>query len=187
VGNVIFIILITLWAMLDFYVLFFMQKRDHKVKREKKSKFVIIFGIIIGMLTGPFFIEGAKETYMLPFITSRFIGLFVISIGLIVRVIAILQLGQHFSKDIDIFENKKVYQNGLYKYVRHPSYLGEIMIFLGVALVYNDLIASLIAFIVPTLAFIYRIEVEERFLLTYMQADYEAYQKKTKRLLPFIY
>lgn len=179
--------LIGLWVIMDFYILIFYKSRKNKLAIERKSKYVMLVLISAGMLSGPFLVEGAKEAFQEPFWLLRQIGLLIILAGIIVRIIAIRQLGENFSKDVDVHQDKSLYQRGLYRFVRHPSYLGELMIFLGVAIVYDHWLASLLAFILPTLAFVYRIQVEEKMLLSFFPVEYADYMKKTKKLIPFIY
>ncbi len=185
--HILFWVLIGLWVVMDFYILIFYKNRKDKLAIERRSKYVMVILISAGMLSGPFLVEGSREAFQEPFWWLRQIGLVIILAGIIVRIIAIRQLGENFSRDVDVHQDKNLYQQGLYRFVRHPSYLGEVMIFLGVAIVYHHWLASLLAFVLPTLAFVYRIQVEEKMLLSFFPVAYADYMKKTKKLVPFIY
>ncbi|MHB8260696.1 MAG: isoprenylcysteine carboxylmethyltransferase family protein [Bacteroidia bacterium] len=54
----------------------------------------------------------------------QLIGISVIIIGILLRLLAIKQLGRFFTVNVTIRENHQLMQNGLYKYLRHPSYTG---------------------------------------------------------------
>jgi protein-S-isoprenylcysteine O-methyltransferase Ste14 len=186
-GQTIFFIAVGMWVLLDIYVMLIHGRRQRNKYIEKKSKYLIIVMILLGMLVPPFLIPGTKEAFMEPFTTLRYGSVLFILIGITIRLIAIFQLKNNFSGNVAIQEKKVLHQHGLYTYIRHPSYLGEIFNFLGVAIAYNLLISSLFAFIIPSLAFIYRIKIEERVLISYFEKDYIDYQKKTKKIIPFIY
>ncbi len=185
-GHIIFFIIVALWVLLDGYIMLFHNKKGSHYTVEKTSKYVIILGILFGMGAGQLFLE-SRIAFSEPFTFFRYFGLLVMVLGLIIRMIAIWQLGKSFTDHIMIQKEKTLFKQGLYKFIRHPSYLGEMMIFIGVSLVYAYPLSSWIAFIVPTGAFLYRIHVEERALVKHYQEHYTTYQKETKKIIPFLY
>jgi len=82
---------------------------------------------------------------------------------------------------------QKLNRSGLYRFVRHPSYLGLELIFLAFALHSRNWTCFAVVFIPPTLALLYRIHVEETALRLAFGADYDDYSSNTKRLIPGIY
>ena len=76
--------------------------------------------------------------------------------------------------------------HGLYRCVRHPSYLGELMGFLGVAVAFHHPLSSTLAFGLPLLGFLYRIALEERVLREHFGQEYARYAATTKRLIPYL-
>ena len=108
-------------------------------------------------------------------------------IGLLIRIIAILTLKQQFTYTVTNIENHELIQTGLYKKIRHPGYSGQLIIFLGIATSLSNWI-SILAMIIPVLmGYSYRIRVEEKFLIEQMGSKYLDYQKRTKKLIPWIY
>jgi protein-S-isoprenylcysteine O-methyltransferase Ste14 len=77
--------------------------------------------------------------------------------------------------------------NGPYKYIRHPAYSGIILFFIGYGLSSSNLLSIIIATILPTIALLYRIRIEEVALINGMGKEYEEYQEKTKKLIPGIW
>ena len=107
--------------------------------------------------------------------------------GLAIRWWSILTLGQLFTVDVAIHRDHTLVETGLYKYIRHPSYAGLLMAFLGLGVAYANWL-SILALVVPiTLAIVNRIAKEEVALRGALGEPYAAYCARTKRLLPFLY
>jgi protein-S-isoprenylcysteine O-methyltransferase Ste14 len=78
-------------------------------------------------------------------------------------------------------------KTGLYRWMRHPSYTGLILIFLAAGLHTHNWISFLIITIPTTAALLYRIHVEEIALREHFGEEYIAYSRETRRLIPGIY
>jgi protein-S-isoprenylcysteine O-methyltransferase Ste14 len=169
--------------------LIFLLKRskssETKVKRDKLS--APIFWIVIP--ASIFF--GAHTSEYCQIIGNYrpiFIGAIItIIIGLIIRWTAILQLKKAFTIDVAIAHDHKIKKDGLYKIIRHPSYLGLILEFFGFSLMFNSWSSAFIITMPLLFALIYRMKIEEELLVNTFGSDYQEYMKKTKRLLPGIY
>ena len=117
----------------------------------------------------------------------RSLSVAVIVIGLWIRWTAIFTLGRAFSANVAIQHSQKVYKTGLYRFVRHPSYLGLLLIFLAIGLHSRNWI-GLTVMMVPTAgALWYRIHIEEAILTQAFGDEYRTYIRATKRLIPRIY
>ena len=119
--------------------------------------------------------------------SAHTIGAVVIIFGMLVRFSAILQLGKFFTVDVTIRHGHEIVQKGLYRVMRHPSYTGALLSFAGFGLVQDNWFSLAVIFIPVLFAMLKRIAVEERALLQHFGEAYEAYRKKTWRLIPFIY
>lgn len=117
----------------------------------------------------------------------RWASLAVLAAGLAIRWTAILTLGKSFSANVAIRESQKLHRTGLYRFVRHPSYLGLLLVFLAVGLHARNWISLALAVVPTTLALFYRIQVEERALHEAFGEEYAAYSRDTKRLLPGVF
>jgi protein-S-isoprenylcysteine O-methyltransferase Ste14 len=108
-------------------------------------------------------------------------------LGLAIRWTAIVTLGKSFSANVAIRESQKVHRTGLYRFVRHPSYLGLLLVFLAVGLDARNWISLILAVVPTTLALFYRIHVEEKALRDAFGEEYAAYSRETKRLVPGVF
>ena len=81
----------------------------------------------------------------------------------------------------------RLIDTGPYRFVRHPSYTGALMAFLGLAPCLANW-ASLAVMLVPVLlVFLRRMHVEEDALLQAFGNQYRDYMRRTKRLIPAVY
>lgn len=117
----------------------------------------------------------------------RPLSLFLIAAGMAIRIVAILTLGKLFSANVAIKGLQTVVRTGLYQFVRHPSYVGLLIIFLAIGLHSCNWLCLALAFAPTSAALLYRIHIEEAALRDAFGDDYVAYSKTTKRLIPGIY
>jgi protein-S-isoprenylcysteine O-methyltransferase Ste14 len=108
-------------------------------------------------------------------------------VGLFIRIRSILILKQHFTYTVTKIEGHELIQTGFYKSIRHPGYLGQLLIFTGIATSMSNWLSILLMIIPVLIGFVYRISVEERFMTEQLGQKYLDYQKRTKRLIPKIY
>ena len=115
------------------------------------------------------------------------IGAILCIAGLVIRISSILTLKQHFTYTVKKIDKHELIDTGLYKNIRHPGYLGQLLIFFGISVAFSNW-ASMILMILPVLfGFLYRIKIEERFLIEHMGQTYLDYQKRTNKLIPVLY
>jgi protein-S-isoprenylcysteine O-methyltransferase Ste14 len=117
----------------------------------------------------------------------RPVALGMLILGLGVRAAAIVTLGRAFSANVATRAGQRLERSGLYNLVRHPSYLGLELIFLAFALHTRTWACFAVVLIPPTLAVLYRIDIEETALRLAFGGEYESYSRDTKRLIPGVY
>lgn len=107
--------------------------------------------------------------------------------GITIRWVAILSLKRYFTVKISILKDHKLKTNGLYALVRHPSYSGLILQYLGIGLAMHSfwLMALLQVGVWSTL--LLRLKLEEAALEAHFGAQWKTYAAHTKRLIPFVY
>ena len=108
-------------------------------------------------------------------------------LGLAIRWTAILTLGTRFSTNVAIHAAQTLRTTGPYRWVRHPSYTGMLVIFAAIGLYERNWISLAVVLVLPTAALLYRIHVEEMALTEAFGKQYLEYSEVTKRLLPGIY
>ena len=142
----------------------------------------IVVSMTLGILIVIYWAAPIFNTNML-----LYLGSILIVIGMLIRFIAIRTLGKFFTVNLAVHGNHRLIMTGLYKYIRHPSYTGSLLSFVGFGLSLNNWL-SLIIIVVPILVtFINRINIEEKLLLEQFGSEFEDYKKRTKRLIPMIY
>jgi protein-S-isoprenylcysteine O-methyltransferase len=107
--------------------------------------------------------------------------------GLLLRWWAIITLGRFFTVDVTIEKDHELVERGPFRLVRHPSYTGVLLAFVGFALSLRNWAALLVILVPIFAAFIRRMNVEEDALSRALGSRYADYMRRTKRLVPFVY
>jgi len=115
------------------------------------------------------------------------VALAVMLFGLGLRVWAAVTLGGYYTRTLMTTKDHKVVTTGPYARIRHPAYLGVILLWSGFGVLSGSLV---IAFVFPVMfvaVYLYRISVEEKMLVGELGEDYVQYQQKTRKLIPAVY
>lgn len=107
--------------------------------------------------------------------------------GLALRWYAIVYLGRLFTVNVAIAVDHPVIDSGPYRYIRHPSYSGALLVFLGLGLSFGNVVSLLLLVVLPWLALSRRMGIEERALVRALGEPYGRYMARTKRLIPGLY
>ena len=105
-------------------------------------------------------------------------------LGLALRIWAIAALGGAFRTTVEVDPGQAVVSTGPYRWVRHPSYSGLLLIVTGCGLAAGNWLALAICIALPPPELLWRIHVEEAELTGVLGDRYRAYQAQTKRLIP---
>jgi protein-S-isoprenylcysteine O-methyltransferase Ste14 len=116
----------------------------------------------------------------------RWLGVVLFAAGGVLRLWPVFVLGRRFSGLVAIQPGHKLVTTGVYSIIRHPSYLGLLVNALGWGLAFRSGVGVLLAalMLVPLLA---RIRAEEALLHAQFGAEYDAYRRRTSRLIPGLY
>lgn len=117
---------------------------------------------------------------------SFFIGLLICLFGSFLRLRAKLELGEFFTYQIGVCKDQKLIQTGVYTNIRHPSYLGLCMLFLGSGVMHFSAIL-LLTFVQMCVSVPIRVAKEEAMLADKFGADFERYCEKRWKLLPYVW
>ena len=162
-----------------------LKKRLNSKEKENEQKFVVILSLF--MFIAGFVVAGLDYRFswlVLPkWITIVASVVFLLSYILYAEV---MRENAYLSRTVEVQENQKVIDTGLYGVVRHPMYLATILMFLSVPLILGSLFSFFIFLIYPiTIAL--RIKNEEK-VLTEGLSGYKEYKEKVKyRIFPFIW
>jgi protein-S-isoprenylcysteine O-methyltransferase Ste14 len=98
----------------------------------------------------------------------------------------VIRENKYLSRTIEVQEDQKVVDTGLYGVIRHPMYTATIFLFLSMPLILGSIYSFFVFFIYPVII-IFRLKNEEKFLEKELKG-YKEYKKKVKyRLIPYIY
>jgi protein-S-isoprenylcysteine O-methyltransferase Ste14 len=155
--------------------------------RDRFSRYLIIAGMLVGFFLS---VLAALWLHMLDIVTYRpevfYGGVALMVVGLVFRWVAIRQLGQFFVPEVVIQPGQRVIDQGLYHYLRHPSYTGTLITVIGYGLALTNWLSLLIMLSVFLKIYWVRMTVEEAALVEAFGDEYRAYMRRTKRLIPYI-
>jgi protein-S-isoprenylcysteine O-methyltransferase Ste14 len=172
------------WILVDSAVVF-----SRRAREAKRSDRFSMMGVVVSFWVGMYFafawrFAGGVGTFKVP---VQIAGLTLLGVGIVVRSVAIAQLGAFHTPDVAVQAGHHVVDTGLYRRVRHPSYLGACIAFLGYGLGLGSVPSAVALVGCALIGYAYRIHVEERALLESLGEDYAAYRRRTYRLVPGVY
>ena len=94
------------------------------------------------------------------------------------------ELGKYWSPSLELKEGHRLVTEGVYRRVRHPMYLSAIIIAAGQALAIPNYLAGPAALVSIIMLVAFRVPAEERMMIEEFGDEYEAYRKRTNRLIP---
>lgn len=174
------------WIVSEVILNRFLRGNNTDQQQKDKGSLSAMWLIIIASTVGAGFVSHLTS-FSIDGSNIRFAGLLIILAGMILRFIAISQLGRLFTVMVTIREGHHIKKDGLYRYLRHPSYAGSLLSFVGYGLSMNNWLGLIVAFVPVFLVFVYRMNIEERVLLSQFNGEYADYMKTTKRIIPWIY
>jgi protein-S-isoprenylcysteine O-methyltransferase Ste14 len=161
--------------------------RPETDNRVERGSFAVLWGATtagtVVAFAVPFLGVGSLGAPVLAF----WLGIATMLAGFALRVAAMLALGEQFSHEVAVKDDHAVVERGPYRWVRHPSYTGAVVTYLGIGLVTANAVSVLAALGGALLGFGHRITVEERALRERLD-EYESYARGTPyRLIPGVW
>jgi len=114
-------------------------------------------------------------------------GLALMGLGLGVKAWAMRTLGRFYTRTLRTADDQPVIEAGPYRLVRHPGYLGALVLWVGFGLALRNWLAAAGIGALMAVAYGRRIAAEERMLVARLGPAYVAYQRRTWRLVPTVY
>lgn len=165
---------------------FLKRSRDDSVDADDASLRTLWITIVLSV-TAAIFASARVPAAAMSGAVVFWIGCVLFGVGLALRWYSIVYLGRFFTVNVAIHSGHEIIDTGPYARIRHPSYTGALLAFLGLALTLTNWL-SLVLIVVPIFwAFSRRISVEETALASALGSPYTRYMGRTKRLAPFIY
>lgn len=162
-----------------------LEKRLSAKEKENTQKGVVIFSFL--MFVAGFVTAGldyrfgwSKEPFAVTIISGIVL---LLSYGLYARV---MKENAYLSRTVEIQNNQKIIDTGLYGIVRHPMYTATILLFLSMPLVLGSWFA-LILFLPYPFVIAIRIKNEEKVLEAGLPGYCEYKQKVRWRIIPFVW
>jgi protein-S-isoprenylcysteine O-methyltransferase len=163
------------------------RSKGDRVSKDRGSLWLLwsVILLSVGLANALVFLMPQAHSALLHCIRS--LGIVLVVSGLSLRWYSIIHLGRSFTVNVAVAVGQKVVDTGPYRLIRHPSYSGALVAFLGLGICSENL-GSLLLLVLPiTLAFLRRMAIEEAALSEALGANYNDYAARTKRLIPWLY
>ena len=181
------LILGPLWGFAEFCIAVIMRSGSSAVSKDRGSVF-LIWAVCLSSISFAIFKAHKFPAWSLAnkrlCYTAAF-WLFVL--GFLFRFYSIIYLGRLFTPDVAIVKGHRLIDSGPYRFIRHPTYTGLLMIVFGLGLSFANLASLLIVFMPVLGCLLWRIHIEEQALTEAFGEQYRIYMRRTKRFIPFVY
>jgi protein-S-isoprenylcysteine O-methyltransferase Ste14 len=115
------------------------------------------------------------------------LGLLLMIAGLALRYWAAIVLGEFYTRTLQVIEGQEILDRSPYNIIRHPGYLGTLLMEMGAGLAVINWIVCGLAIVIGLFSRIYHITIEEAMLIENFGEKYQIYADRTWKLLPFLY
>jgi len=116
-----------------------------------------------------------------------FIGIALMYAGMALRLYSMSILGRYFTFQVAVHTDQPVIEAGPYRYIRHPSYTGALITLAGLGLTLGNWAGLIVLLFLMSVAYGYRIPIEESALVAFIGEPYKDYMRRTHRLIPYVY
>ena len=179
------IILFVVWFVCE--RLFTRRSRPGHTFKDRGSAILVISVQFVSIYLAIFAAYRLPDCLFPALPVVRICGLCIYALGFILRFYSIFYLGRFFTTSVTIAADHRIIDSGPYRFIRHPSYTGIFMLYLGICLTIGNWVTTLIMIVPPFCAFLWRMKVEENALSEALGESYVNYMKRTKRLIPMVY
>jgi protein-S-isoprenylcysteine O-methyltransferase Ste14 len=157
-------------------------------RADRGSKAVVVVSVNLGIALGFFAAFTAPRFSMQAhWRPVFFLGIAVWLCGIVVRLYSVRLLGRFFTFDVATAQGQHIVEQGPYRWIRHPSYLGGLLAQIGFGLTLTNWLAMILPVCCLAAAYAYRIPIEEQALVRGRGPGYSEYMRRTWRLIPFVF
>jgi len=159
---------------------------ESKLVRRQSGVLLVIAPLLLGTLFFLPFADRRSIGVMMAGQVVRWLGLFLYGLGLALMSWARAALGRMYSGEVTIQKSHQLIKTGLYRYIRHPIYLGMLCSALGLSFLFRSWIG--LAVMIPIVGgLLFRIKDEEAILHKEFGRAWEVYCTQSWRLIPYLY
>ncbi|MBI5880739.1 isoprenylcysteine carboxylmethyltransferase family protein [archaeon] len=138
---------------------------------------VILLAVVVEMLI-------RSPMFNIPVLVC---GLSIFLVGFAVRTAGYVNLGKQFTLEVKRVPGHRLITTGVHAYIRHPMYTGLFMMLIGLCMALQSIAGIVATLVILVPVGMYRIKIEEEFLIKEFGSEYKRYMKKTKKLIPFVW
>ena len=142
--------------------------------------------VLVLTILSIFKVGSLTDNFEIEYQNIRIIGLIMFVIFSWLQVLAYKSLGKNYAQDIVILKSHELVTTGIYKYIRHPQYISQILSDLGAGLALLSYTVVPIVVLIELPLFIMRAVVEDKLLQKYFNNSFEVYKKQSGFIFPFI-
>ncbi len=113
----------------------------------------------------------------------RWVGVPLLAAGIVLRIVSRLALGRQYSRHVQTNPAHRLITTGIYRFIRHPAYLGYFCLLLGIPLCFGSVVGFACG-LAAVATMLYRIRIEEAALAGWFPDEYCQYQARTHKLIP---
>ncbi len=176
-----------IFGLSELYLAITRRARTRVLSRDRRSLLILWAVIIVSIFFAIQMVWMAPDAALPSRRIFYFVGFAVWLGGLILRWYSIGYLGRYFTVNVSIDPEHQLVDSGPYRNIRHPSYTGALLAFLGFGLCLGNWLSILLLTVPIICAFLWRIRIEESALLEALGQDYRDYTRRTERLIPWVY
>jgi protein-S-isoprenylcysteine O-methyltransferase len=114
------------------------------------------------------------------------IGLAFGAIGLLLRFWAVMKLRDRYTRTLLIQHDHVVERSGPYRFVRHPGYLGSLLVLNSIALASGNFVTVIASLVATSAAYWHRVRAEDAMLVATFGESYAQYQSEVAAVVPFV-
>lgn len=167
----------------------FIQRPEKGATRRDRGSHLVLFVSIVLGFTAAFTLVNSYPAGTLGWNQPLqfWVGIALMLSGFGFRWYAIRVLGRFFTRDVATRPGQYVVDTGPYRWIRHPSYSGTLVMLLGTGLAMTNWASLLALLLGAVVGHAYRVRVEEQALCRDLGDAYREYVQRTRRFIPFVW
>lgn len=167
---------------------FFQNPERGARRRDRGSYAVLMIAIFVGIFLAFSCSYGIPDATIASWQPAWFwAGIALMLAGTAFRWYAIKVLGKFFTRSVATRAGQTVVQHGPYRLIRHPSYTGALVSFLGLGLAMTNGLSVAVMVLASGAGYLWRVHVEEQALCADLGQPYREYMRRTQRFVPYVW